>query len=80
MTGKRFSKTYQNIKYRFRKTIKSAVSFESYSKVASQSYELEHVSTEVIREYSDHQFVKLFRMKCIVCYLPVEVSKAPSCT
>ena len=33
-----------------------------------------------IRVYRDHQFAKLFRMKYIVGYLIVDVSKAPSRT
>ena len=37
-----------------------------------------YACTKVIRVYIDHQFAKLFRMKCIMGYLFVDVSKAPS--
>ena len=57
-----------------------SVSDEIYSKMVFESYEVSHVTTELICLYSDHQFAKLSRMKCIVGYLLVDVSKPPSRT
>ena len=42
--------------------------------------EVSHVTTKVIRLYRDHQFVKFPKLKYIVGYLIVDVSKAPSRT
>ena len=73
-------KNYQNIEQDSRKTIMISVSFESCSKMVSQPDEVLHVATELLRLYKNYQFVKLFRMKYILSYLPVSVSKWPSRT
>ena len=73
-------KTYQNIKQDFQKLFMTAASGEYVTKPISQSHEVSHVTTELTRVYSYHHFVKLFRLKYIVGYLLVDVSKAPSRT
>ena len=54
------------------------VSFGSCSKMIIHPDEVSHVTTKVIRVYSDHQFTKLPKLKYIVGYLPDDVSKGPS--
>ena len=54
------------------------VSPESSSKIIVHPDEVSHVTTELIRLYRDHQFVKLPKLKYILGYLLVDVSKAPS--
>ena len=46
----------------------------------AQLDEVSYVTTDIIRLDRDHQFVKLPKLKYIVGYLPVDVSKAPSRT
>ena len=68
-------KTYQNIKQEFRNTIMINVSFGSCSKMIIHPDQVSHVTTKVIRVYSDHQFTKLPKLKYTVGYLPDDVSK-----
>ena len=51
------------------------VSVKGDSEVVSESYEAQDFTIEFIRVYRDHQFAKLFKMMCIVCYFPVGVRK-----
>ena len=71
-------KTDRTIKQDLKKPIMTTASGECVTEPISQPHEVSHVTTELIRVYSHHQFAKLFRMKCIVGYLLVDVSKAPS--
>ena len=54
------------------------VSPESSSKMIVHPDEVSHVTTELIHLYRDHQFVKFPKLKYILGYLLVDVSKAPS--
>ena len=54
------------------------VSSETCSKMIKHPDEVSYVTTELIRLYRDHQFIKLPKLKYIVDYLPDDVSKAPS--